>query len=544
MYKHSNIVFATICGVLLSAAPLMSQSMKPVRPADAWIERTPRNPALPTIFIVGDSTAEYHADSEHEGAAAAVQGWGMYLQAFFDPQLVNVVNAARSGRSSRTFITQGYWAKVREQLKARDLVLIQIGQNDVFPVNDSTRARGTLPGIGPETQEIENGVTHQHEVVHTYGWYLRQYVRQAKAQGAYPILMSLTPRNVWKGGHVEVGVSDYRQWARAVALQEGNTGFVDVGGIMAQELDKLGQQNASGLYHEMVHMRDAGSFLAAKYVVSGLKAMLDAPVSRYLSVLGHMVTPADELAFHWPRNAKLPTLWLLGDSTVRNGDGTGIAGMWGWGDEIGNYLDAEKINVTNAAVSGRSSRTYYAMDWPLVLPNIRRGDIVMLQFGHNDTGDPADPKRARGTLPGIGEEVKTIQNPITGNSEEVHTYGWYLRRMIADIRQAGAVPVVCSPVPRNYWIGTKVRREPPVEWAKELAREQSVAFVDLNTRIAAQYESLGKVRTTALFADSGTHTTLEGARLNAEAAIQELTKAEPKLLEGIVIGRNHSAAVR
>jgi lysophospholipase L1-like esterase len=392
-------------------------------------------------------------------------------------------------------------------------------------------------------QEIENGVTHQHEVVHTHGWYLRQYVQQTKAKGAYPILMSLTPRNVWKDGHVEVGVSDYRMWARSVALSEGNTGFVDLSGIMAKELDRLGQEKASGLYHDMVHMRDAGAFLAAKYVVSGLKAMLDAPASRYLSTLGQMVTPADELAFHWQQNPKLPTLWLLGDSTVRNGDGTGIAGMWGWGDEIGSYLDPQKMNVTNVAVSGRSSRTYYTMHWPLVLPNIRRGDVVMLQFGHNDTGDPADPKRARGTLPGTGEEVKSMPNPITGGTEEVHTYGWYLRQMIADIRKAGAVPVICSPVPRNNWVGTKIRREAPVEWAREVARQQQVPFVDLNTRLAQQYESWGKERVTALFADRGTHTTKEGARIAAEAAIHELKKSSPDTLGSYLIDQNNSKSI-
>src|SRR5215475_9595382 len=59
-----------------------------------------------------------------------------------------------------------------------------------------------------------------------------------------------------------------------------------------------------------------------------------------------------------PANPKLPTLYVVGDSTVRNGRGDGGNGQWGWGDVIGTYFDAGKINVVNRALGGRSSRTY------------------------------------------------------------------------------------------------------------------------------------------------------------------------------------------
>ena len=57
-------------------------------------------------------------------------------------------------------------------------------------MNDASRARGSLPGLGEETQEIDNLVTKQHEVVHTYGWYLRKMIADAKAKGATPIVLS------------------------------------------------------------------------------------------------------------------------------------------------------------------------------------------------------------------------------------------------------------------------------------------------------------------------------------------------------------------
>ncbi len=531
-----HILFRVATTAILTSGGLIqasAQMQTPVQLPSALVERSPRDTSLPTIFIVGDSTADFHADATHEGAAA-VQGWGMFLQGFFDPAKVNVVNAARGGRSSRTFMTEGFWAKVLEQMKPHDVVLIQLGQNDVFPINDATRARGTIPGIGEDQQTIQNGVTHQTEVVHTYGWYLRQYVQQTKAKGATPVLMSLTPRNVWSGGHVEVGVGEYRRWIRSVALEESNTDFVDISAIVAREYEKLGQQKVAGLYHdrEPVHMTTPGAYLAAELTVAGLKSLLDAPVSRYLSRLGEMVVPAEERAFGWPRDAEISTLWILGDSTVRNGDGTGVGGMWGWGDEMAGEVDPTRMQVANVAVSGRSSRTYYMFDWPYVREHVKRGDVVLMQFGHNDLGDPADPTRSRASLPGVGDAAKMIVNPITGSEERVHTYGWYLEKLIAEVRAAGATPMICSPVPRNVWTAGKVRREPPVDWSEQVAERQGVAFLDLNKRLGEMYEQLGRQRTTALFADGNTHTTLEGAKFIAHALVTEARRYGSSTLAG------------
>src|SRR5690242_2923509 len=60
------------------------------------------NPALPSLFIAGDSTAA-------RGAGEAQQGWAVPFASYFDSEKVNVVNCARGGRSSRTFVTEGLW---------------------------------------------------------------------------------------------------------------------------------------------------------------------------------------------------------------------------------------------------------------------------------------------------------------------------------------------------------------------------------------------------------------------------------------------------
>jgi lysophospholipase L1-like esterase len=158
------------------------------------IARIPNDTSLPSLFIVGDSTADQSVDPLHEWLSG-VQGMGSFFSAFLDASRLNVVDVASGGRSSRTFQTEGFWDTTLQSIKPGDIVLIQLGQNDVFPVNDDSRARGTLPGTGPGTQEIDNLVTHKHEIVHTYGWYMRKYVRDTIAKSATPIVMSLTPRN-------------------------------------------------------------------------------------------------------------------------------------------------------------------------------------------------------------------------------------------------------------------------------------------------------------------------------------------------------------
>ena len=101
------------------------------------------DPRLPTIFVIGDSTA---SNTEQKG-------WGDHLGGYLDLTRVNVVNRARAGRSSRTFLTEGLWDKVKNELKAGDFVLIQFGHNDGGPP-DRDRARGSLPGIGEESKEL------------------------------------------------------------------------------------------------------------------------------------------------------------------------------------------------------------------------------------------------------------------------------------------------------------------------------------------------------------------------------------------------------
>src|ERR1019366_9615085 len=81
--------------------------------------------------------------------------------------------------------------------------------------------------------------------------------------------------------------------------------------------------------------------------------------------------------------SRLPTLFIVGDSTVK----TGTKGQMGWGDPIARLFDSSKINVENHARAGCSSRTFQTEGlWDKVLAATRPGDFVLMQFGHNDAG--------------------------------------------------------------------------------------------------------------------------------------------------------------
>jgi len=224
-------------------------------------------------------------------------------------------------------------------------------------------------------------------------------------------------------------------------------------------------------------------------------------------------------------NTGSPALYIIGDSTVRNGQGNGANGQWGWGDLLGPFFDQSKINLVNRARGGLSSRTFLTGGyWESTLALMKAGDFVIMQFGHNDSGPLDDTSRARGTIHGTGDETREIDNPITQKHEIVHTYGWYLRNYITDARAKGVTPIVCSPVPRKIWKDGKIARshDTYAGWAAEVAASEEVPFVDLNEIIAQRYDELGPDRVDPLFGDEHTHTSLAGAELNAACVIAGL----------------------
>jgi lysophospholipase L1-like esterase len=231
-----------------------------------------------------------------------------------------------------------------------------------------------------------------------------------------------------------------------------------------------------------------------------------------------------------PANTNLPSLFIIGDSTVRNGRGRGDGGQWGWGDELAIFFDTSKINVVNRAVGGTTSRTFYRDLWPRVLAMIKPGDFVIMQFGTNggvvNEAVLSPSARSRGEIHGIGDETQAITNIITKKFEVVHSFGWYEKQMIADARAKGATAMVCSLIPRNSWKNGKAARsgaDSAAGWARDAANSVNAPFIDLNEIIARQYDELGQEKVNALFvAGAGPHTSLAGAQTNAVCVIAGL----------------------
>ncbi len=225
-----------------------------------------------------------------------------------------------------------------------------------------------------------------------------------------------------------------------------------------------------------------------------------------------------------------PVFYIIGDSTVRNGDGSGKNGQWGWGSFIADYFDTAKISISNQAIGGRSSRTFITEGrWDKIMATLQKGDYVIMQFGHNDAGPLDDTARARGTIRGIGNDSSEIYNPIRKIKETVYSYGWYMRRYVRETKSKGAIPIVCSLVPRNNWKDGKVTRSADnyALWAEQIAKEEGAFFINLNELVAATYEEMGAEAVKPFFPSDQTHTNMDGAKVNAEIVIKALKEIKP-----------------
>ena len=252
----------------------------------------------PTLFIIGDSTVKNTSDGQ--------LGWGDPIKDFFDLSRIRVENRARGGRSSRTFQTEGLWDQVLAELKPGDFVLMQFGHNDGGPINDESRARGSLPGLGDEFEPIENQVTKKTESVHTFGWYMRKFVTDTKAKGATPIVLSPVPRNIWIDGKVERMAATYGGWAAAVAKSQ-NAFFIDLNEIVASRYEAIGRDTIGKDYFKTDHTHTSpiGATLNAQSIIAGMKALKNLSLLNFLKrePLAPTQTTTTEAIRLWPAAA-------------------------------------------------------------------------------------------------------------------------------------------------------------------------------------------------------------------------------------------------
>lgn len=155
--------------------------------------------AAHTIFMAGDSTMANKKVSDWPET-----GWGVPFAIFFNDDYA-VDNHAMNGRSTRTFISEGRWQAIADQLKAGDYVFIQFGHND------------------ESAAKVDRYTTPEQ-----YKANLTRFVREVRAKKAEPILLSpITRRNFDAAGNIQETHKEYSPLSRAVAQAE-KVVFIDL----------------------------------------------------------------------------------------------------------------------------------------------------------------------------------------------------------------------------------------------------------------------------------------------------------------------------
>lgn len=222
----------------------------------------------PRIVIASDSTAaNYGADRYPQ------MGWGMVLRCSLDPG-VQVVNLARGGRSTKTFIEEGLWDQLVAQLQPGDTVLIQFGHNDA---DTKKMERHTDP----------NGA---------YDVNLRRFVADVRKAKATPVLVTPIARWMWDAGEPKDAHGPYAATIHRVAT-DLKVPLVDLDGDMMAALKARGPLASRGLYlfyqpydqvarypdgvSDDTHINEQGARLGAALVATRL-ASLKLPISRHV----------------------------------------------------------------------------------------------------------------------------------------------------------------------------------------------------------------------------------------------------------------------
>ncbi|AVR45661.1 GDSL family lipase [Christiangramia fulva] len=198
------------------------------------------------------------------------------------------------------------------------------------------------------------------------------------------------------------------------------------------------------------------------------------------------------LAFRSQRNSI--TVYLVGDSTMADYTGDYDPGkdymkerypLTGWGqvfqqfmvkdslEEVSELIKADSVIVKDVARGGRSTRTFFQEGrWRKVVDNLEKNDIVIIQFGHNDASKDHPARYV-----------------------DVEGYKEFLRLFITQSREKGAIPIILTPVARNYpWKEGHLENVHGEYYpaAIDVAREMNVRLIDLNKRSMDKFSEKGR----------------------------------------------------
>ncbi|MBO5228327.1 MAG: hypothetical protein J6B39_04970, partial [Lachnospiraceae bacterium] len=271
------------------------------------------------VYLAGDSTVkDYSAKGMYQSANSTEGSWGEYFQAFFDEDVVTVVNYANGGRSSRNFINEGSLEKIAKTIKKGDYLFIQFGHNDCANgsgyLEDRYVPLGTPDANGvypvpagkevatPDSLKSKYGDTfYSYDCGGTYKWYLLQYINVARDAGAIPVLVTPVSRLSFdSNGNIQpmhdstdkttgTYVSSGNAYVEAVKqlAKEENVLLIDAKALTeemyeaAYKADGKATGNSSPLAKQALctgdntHSSKLGGFVSAAYIAKAVQALED-----------------------------------------------------------------------------------------------------------------------------------------------------------------------------------------------------------------------------------------------------------------------------
>ncbi|OIJ14681.1 rhamnogalacturonan acetylesterase [Anaerobacillus alkalilacustris] len=211
------------------------------------------------VFMVGDSTM-----TNYEADVAPRAGWGQVFNTYFEPN-ISILNAASSGRSSKSFIDEKKLEKIASEIGENDYLFIQFGHND----QKTDEERHTEPFT-------------------TYKSYLSQYINTAIEKQAIPILITpVQRRSCGVNGKLHDTHGEYPIAMKELA-EECNVLLIDLGSKSKSLLENIGPEKSKQLYlwynpseepnypegvQDDTHFSLVGAHLIARLIVDELKTM-------------------------------------------------------------------------------------------------------------------------------------------------------------------------------------------------------------------------------------------------------------------------------
>ena len=393
----------------------------------------PHSAASVRIVLVGDSTQ------------ARNSGYGVGFCANLTEQ-VTCINDARGGASTKTYYQDGYWAKALADKP--DYMLIQFGHND---------------------QESKAHLPRETNLKTEYPANLKRYVKEARAHGITPILVTpLSRRNYDTDGKINADLQAHSDAMKKVA-KKMHVPLIDLHADSMAYLNTLTEAQGLALgptkkdaegktVPDKTHVNYEGAYVFGRIVAVDMGKAVPA-LAQYVRPEAATLPPEGVRSMAILHGAPVRIV-LTGDSTVALGGG--------WGAAFCGMM-TPNVECINLAKNGRSSKSYYDEGlWQVALN--KHPDYILIQFGHND-------------MPGKGPLRET--DPDT-------TYAANMRRYIDEARAVGAQPVIVTSLSRRTYKDGKLVQDLKAyaDAARRVGQEQKVPVIDLNAQSVKLLETM------------------------------------------------------